>query len=785
MFNSSTLRWLWLGLVIGVSTVTVRAETRTFRVGFFEGGPYEAHAEFRNAFRAQIKAMTPPGVQIVFEPDAFYSAEWNREKSKSMAREIAAFKNLDLIVATGPWTVEDLLAAGFDRPIVAAFRFDPVAEGLVNAKGRPIIDNLTVRVRPKKVESDLLYLANLVHPDTVGVLYFPSGDESAKALDSMRVIGRRLGFEIVTAQGFDTDGAYAYFKAYRQLSRSADAVYLLPLWGCEGEKIKSFYQMIERDRKAAFSSEGMYHVERGALASGSAETAMVEAHLQAWKVMRIIQGMVPADLPITLDDDPVLTLNDQVARSVQVRVPSGLHYDMVVVEGLMPDSVERVTLVDAISVAVNQNPGFQATYQTMAAAGQAAKEARSSYLPQLELNGSAAYFNNNAVNNDPRYDNNRLQAHLSLRQDLFALDAIRDIRTAALQRDQSGVDQKRAQLDLELAVTLAYLDLAAADRERLIEQANRSQANECLEIARVRLSLGETEAVDVWRAEQELMSSLQALRAVESRRQIARTLFNTLLGRPPDYPFVADLGQFSDERFANEQSLIEQLTGSSAKRERLNQLIDSLASANSPEAKASDLDVAVQKSQLSRTNAGFWPRIGFFADFGVTDQLSDKVGYDEANPSWTIGAEIKLPLFLGGRRLHERSRMRLLIDQETFKKDQVSFETVARVRVALEKALSSADEFAPAARADELAKQVYPEMISRYSNGEERMTDLLDAIRTDREASLRAVTAQINYYRAAAEAVRAAGISTYESGKNAFDEMIRVLASITPQPAKQ
>ena len=85
----------------------------SFRVGFFEGGAYPAHAEFRSHFRDQLRAMTPPDIDLVYIPDGFKSAEWDRQKSRAMAAELAQNLEVDLVVALGPWTVEDLLAAGF------------------------------------------------------------------------------------------------------------------------------------------------------------------------------------------------------------------------------------------------------------------------------------------------------------------------------------------------------------------------------------------------------------------------------------------------------------------------------------------------------------------------------------------------------------------------------------------------------------------------------------------------------------------------------------------------
>jgi len=165
----------------------------------------------------------------------------------------------------------------------------------VDSTGRSKLNNLTVRLKPRKVEADFAYLADLVKPDTVAALFFPSGSESGVTIERMRLLGSKLGFAVVTAEGFDPEGAFAFFKAYRQLNRKGvDALYLPPLWGLDPEKIRQFYAMAERDSIATFSSEGSFHVSHGALAGGSGESPLVEAHYQAWKRCELLMvGFLP------------------------------------------------------------------------------------------------------------------------------------------------------------------------------------------------------------------------------------------------------------------------------------------------------------------------------------------------------------------------------------------------------------------------------------------------------------------------------------------------------------
>jgi ABC-type uncharacterized transport system substrate-binding protein len=255
----------------------------TWQIGFFEGGAYPAHNDLRQQVYEQLPVLAPSGVTVVFAPHGFKSAGWIRDTSRQMAAELTADTTIDLVFALGPWTVEDLLEAGFDRPIVAMFRWDPVAEGIADSTGRPVAENLTVRVRPGKIRSDLSLFAQLLDIKKLGVVYFPSNDESEQVIAEVRSVGERLGFEVVSAEGYDRNGTFAVFNAYNELPRSIDALYVPPLWGSGPNKVRQYYRQAFLQRKPTLASEGEFHVSRGAAVAASGESARAAARFHVWK----------------------------------------------------------------------------------------------------------------------------------------------------------------------------------------------------------------------------------------------------------------------------------------------------------------------------------------------------------------------------------------------------------------------------------------------------------------------------------------------------------------------
>jgi outer membrane protein TolC/ABC-type uncharacterized transport system substrate-binding protein len=769
------LRTLLCSLVAAALPVTAAQAVDSFRVGFFEGGAYPNNTEFRNLYREQLKAMAPEGFEVIFDPDGFQSAGWDREASRAAARSLSANRALDLVVATGPWTVEDLLAAGFDRPIVAALRFDPAAEGLLDAQGRPLYDNLTVRVRPGKVGNDLRMLAALTPIKKLGFLYFPNGDESGMVVEQLSGAAEAFGMELSTADGYDRKGTFAYFKAYQSLGR-VDAVYLPPLWGCDSDKIRQFYAMLARDKVIAFSSEGAYHALRGALAAGSAESALEVAHYQAWKTARIMAGVVPADLPTHLEDTPRLTVNESVARELGLDLNFTTGPGLYVIEGPPSDNVERLTVIDAVSLALGQNQSLQAARSRLEAARDKVGESAAGYLPQLTLSGSALRYDRNTLNNHPRYDRTRYRAGLEVRQELLSFDILEDIRTASRRSDLVENEARRAALDLELAVTAAFLDVFLAEQTRQLDRSQLSNADDCYRLAKLKLELDENSAAEVWRFEEETLRTAADLRRAEARVRIARIVLNTLIGRPGDYPFVVDWQHFTNERFFREQFALDLFKETSGQwRRSIWAILDKLAETN-PEITGEELGIAVGKAELARNRAGWWPRIGFVAGLEMANELTERTDWQESNPTWSLGATLDFPLYLGGQRSRERSRLQAELAAREASRDQTRLEAESELRIAFEELSSRADEFPALARAAGLALDYIPAVESDFAAGTCERTILLDALTSYRRSSLEAITVQAEYFLNVARLVRATGVSPNELNRAPGDQWLRWLA---------
>jgi len=119
----------FLLIILFPGTAHPQGGKRTINVGYFEGGAYFLHKAIMGELREYLDNLSGEQYEIVFDPFGYKSAEWNRNICRAMAGDLVRKKNLDIIIAAGPWVVEDLIGAGFDKPIVAIHQPYPELSG--------------------------------------------------------------------------------------------------------------------------------------------------------------------------------------------------------------------------------------------------------------------------------------------------------------------------------------------------------------------------------------------------------------------------------------------------------------------------------------------------------------------------------------------------------------------------------------------------------------------------------------------------------------------------------
>ncbi len=748
---------LALVVLLAGSVHTAEKDTTRIHLGYFEGGKYPLHDQVRQELQRQLDAVVPDHFQMVFVPTGFRSADWNRDSCRIMARQLAGMTSLDAIVTMGPWAVEDLLEAGCKTPIIAMYRFDPVAEKLVDRTGRPIAENLSLCIIPNRLENDLNMISRLFHPRRVGFLYFPSSDESERVVARASSLGQQLGFEVVSAEGFDNKGTYAFFNAYKALDGRIDVLYLPPLWGMDIHKAKGFIARITDSRVATFTSEIGFFVDRRATAADGGQTFVPEARHAALNLLRIIRGATPSSLPTILNRASGLSLNLESAATCNVEFSQAAINQARTVGAPVDEEAIHYRLLDVTSRAVERNPGYLAVYDALEAVSHAAKQANSDYLPHISAQGRLTHFDDNSIaNSGATIDQNSLTASVSIYQQLFSLQTIRKIQQAAEQKNLSRADLDQARLDMELAVCQAYLNYLQATDAISIWAQHRTLVDRSLEIAHTRFILDEEDKTDFLRWENERSRATMALVVARADRQIAAVLLNVLLNLPGDLPFTVDADQFADARFRRQFEQLRAYTNTESDRRAFLSFLVERAGADNIGLRRHQSRMKLGLARLSESSSRYYPTIGFRASLNFKDELADSPIFEE-HKTWSASGFVSIPLFEGADRIHEKRKLRSQLSREEYLRDRTSLDVMGKIRTSASRMISNAVNVPHAVHSQELARESYELIAPKFESGKATTTDLLRSLSSLRESEFAYIATRYDYFRQLSELVHNLG----------------------------
>ncbi len=763
---------LTITLVVGSAT---SASARTYRVAYFEAGDYPFYRTLQGEYRERLLDNAPKDVKIVFPPDDYKTAEWDRQECRRMARELSKNRNIDLIVTMGPWVVEDLLEAKCKKPIVAMGRFDPILEGLAESDGRPKMKNLTVRISPGKVQSDLGAMTAMFPAKRIGLLYFPAGNESAIVENYVRRIAKSYGAKLITAPIKPGEDKYLFFKKLGEVTGKIDALYLTPLYGMPLDQINGFFLQLKASRIPAFSSEGLEQVERGAFGTNTAYNVYGLARYHAEKTFKILQGTTPQTLPTVFRDGRRLTINLGACAELGITPPSALLAEARLIEAPTDPAARLFSVDDALSEASLVNPGFLADDEALSVAQARIGEERASILPHLAASGYLrGYADDPPANAFPRDALGKRGYEVTLNQSLFDLGAYKAISLARNDFKTAEALREVQKADFEHNVSSAYLNLSRAYDLREAYERYREKTHKALQIALTHFELKTAERPELVRWEGRKERATVQVLGTRNELEIAKTAFLAKLGRPTREVFAIDRGIFSEEEFdytrRGDSSLANEALRNSAEDFWVIEAIT-----NSPVLKTAHAALNRAATALSvntgRTLPTISASVGYFQDnyFEVTPPL----GVDDNG--LIVQARISAPIFDGGKRLKERSRIKARINELGYRLDDATLKVAEQVRRDFKEMVGALDRALFSTRSRKYAGEALEANFSSYEEDALLGDELSRGLASELTAEVDAVIARYDFFAAQLRLWRDVGLGPLDRNSSEYRALLERL----------
>jgi outer membrane protein len=383
-------------------------------------------------------------------------------------------------------------------------------------------------------------------------------------------------------------------------------------------------------------------------------------------------------------------------------------------------SSERLTLTEAIKIALEQNHEIKAFRSSLLAQREGVGVARSFLLPRIAFEERAARTNNppqvfmmklnqqrfgltdfelNNLNNPPPTTD--YQTMLSFEQPVFAMKSFLGFSMAKLEHAAKSDEYLRKKEEIALAVTQAYFRVRTVREFLTVTETGLQDTKEHVRIAEVRYKNGVGLYAD-------LLRSQTALTEAEQRQVRA------------------------NKDFAVSQRWLGLLLGKSEATDILDEKIDiavlgidhyqDLASARL-DVKAMEKRYQNARNNVKRAESSYLPYVGMGGSYQFNDP---RRLFGTEGESWYVNAFLRWDLFDGAGREYERSKAQYQMAeaQEYLSglKKQVSFK-VQEAYLAVEETKKNLELSEAALKTAEEGKRLIK---SRYENSLSPIVDLLD-----------------------------------------------------------
>jgi outer membrane protein TolC len=386
-----------------------------------------------------------------------------------------------------------------------------------------------------------------------------------------------------------------------------------------------------------------------------------------------------------------------------------------------------ITVQDAVTIALEQNPLRKAAIADTKAASADIRAARSFLMPHLSFSETATR------GNDPVYvfGNNLRQQRFTAAD--FALNKLNTplpfgnfstrfgggwnlfdsfaswhgVNRAKQLNEAAGYQLNRTDQEIVFRVVSAYYQILLAGKQLEVAEQAAKTAQAIMDRGQVRFDSGLVVESDLLTAKVRMAERQQDVIRARNNLEMARAQLNTAMGVPVESSF--QLAEALAERTLPVPVLAD---------------LEKQALTNRPDLKRIASEEAAQRQSVSTAKSSFGPRVNAFAGW-ETDNPTFLAGGGGNN--WLGGIEVQFDIFQGGAKRAELSRQRALEEKAVALKQAASDGVRLEVRRAYYEVDANRQQVEVARAAIAQAQESLRINQDRYDSGLTTITDLLSA----------------------------------------------------------
>ncbi len=703
---------------------------------------------FEQAIKAEISALLSSQYNVKYSE--FYTSG-NIEIINSEIATIYAKKQVDVLVAVGVLSSKTISnQKGYPIPSIASIQLlNEDSTNLIAPNISSGISNYTYIQSPFNIKEGINALAQICGAKKLAILTPPNFSAFGLSKDDI-LSDTNMEIEWIS---FESELRSTVGK----IPKDVGGVYILsPLTTYSSEEIKVFFdQLIER-KLTSFSLLDVPMLQQGAYAAFAVSDNLSKIPRRiAINIEKIAEGKNLKDLPVDME-----TFSNQLVVNMETvnrigKYPSWSLLDNALLMNINKPNSERVlNLKAAIAEGIENNLGYQIEAKQTQISAKDVSLARSNYLPQLGVQSTGYFLDENSVNSSfGRLGTFNWTAGASFSQLILSEPAMANIAIQKLLFESQQKAQKQSELDVILEVAQRYFNylqvLAVAD----LYNNNIKAVNHNLTIAKDKEKVGYSGSSDVYRWQTELDLAKTELYSTNAQLKSAGYQLNESLNRPIGEVFTIEaaesINQFIDDLDEIFLTLMQDQSS-------FNQFADFMvqeAQQNLPELQQIELAIAAQERLLiSNKRAFYMPTMAFGAayDYPIEtvnpgDPLPIPGVEINNNPTWNAGFNVSIPLLAGGSRKFQKDKAKVSLYQLQYQQKDVNNMLEVQVRANMEKVNASYNTIRLTKSAAASAENNIEIVTNLYQSGQVDIITLVDAQNSFLGAQLNATNAAYQF----------------------------------------
>lgn len=447
-----------------------------------------------------------------------------------------------------------------------------------------------------------------------------------------------------------------------------EGVYILsPLSTYSSAETTALFDELIKRQLPSFTLLDKPMLEQGAYASFLASDNLKKIPRRiARNVEQIAAGVNPQDLLVNMDAFTTQLVINMETVNKTGKYPRWTVLDDALLININKPSTERIiNLKSVIAEGIQNNLGYQiATKQTQISAKDV-NLAKSSYLPQLAVESTGFFVDENTVNSSfGTLGDFNWTAGASFSQLILSEPALANIAIQKLLFESQQQAQKQSELDVILEVAQSYFGYMQVFSIAELQNNNISAVNQNLTIAKNKQAVGYSGASDVYRWQMELDLAKTDLYTTNAQLKSAGYQLNEILNLPIDETFVVDSSASINQFIAELDQIFVNLIQDQASFQQLTDFMVQEAQQNLPEIAQIQLAIAAQERLLKSNKRSFYlPTIAFGAGYNYPistinpgEPLPIPDIEIENQPTWNAAFNMSIPLFVGTSRKVEQQK---------------------------------------------------------------------------------------------------------------------------------